>query len=139
MSEENVEILRRALEAWNAADLDAILELYDPEIELDWSRSRGLEAGIYRGRQAVRGFWSSLFETFDRVAVFPHEFIESGEHVVVPNRARFWGRDGVVVEAENVLVWTLRHGRIIRHRLYQERAEALEAVGLSDQDAHPDS
>ena len=139
MSQENVEIARAYLEAFNAGDMEALLELCDPEVEVDWSRSRGLEARIYRGREAVRGWGNTFFETFDRVTVYPDEFIECGEHVVVPNRARFWGRDGVEVEAQSVFVWTLRNGRIVEHRLYQERAEALEAVGLSEQDAHADS
>ena len=139
MSQENLEIVRAYVEAFNAEDTDALLELCDPEVEVDWSRSRGLESRIYRGREAVRGFWNTFFETFDRVTVSPDEFIECGEHVVVPNRAHFWGRDGVKVEARSVLVWTLRKGRIVEHRLYQERAEALEAVGLSERGAHADS
>ncbi len=139
MSQENVEIVRAYVEAFNARDMEALLELCDPEVEVDWSRSRGLEARIYRGREAVRGFWNTFFQTFDRVTVSPDEFIECGEHVVVPNRAHVWGRDGVKVEARSVLVWTLRKGRVVEHRLYQERAEALEAVGQSEQDAHADS
>jgi ketosteroid isomerase-like protein len=133
MSQENVELVRAYFEDWDARDLDALLKLCDPEIEVDWSRSRGLEAGVYRGREAVRGFWSTFFEAFDRITIFPDEFIECGEHVVVPNRAHLTGRDGVEVEARSVLVWTFRNGRIVEHRLYQERADALEAVGLSEQ------
>ena len=134
-----MEIVRAYLEAFDARDMDALPELCHPEVEVDWSRSRGLEAGIYRGHEAVRGFWNTFFETFDRVTVSPQEFIECGDHVVVPNRARLWGRDGVEVEAQSVLVWTLRNERIVEHRLYQERAEALQAVGLSDQDVHAGS
>ena len=130
MSQENVELVRAYFEGWDARDLDAVLKLCDPEIEVDWSRSRGLEAGVYRGREAVRGFWRTFLEAFDRITLFPDEFIECGEHVVVPNRAHLTGRDGVEVEARSVLVWTFRNGRIVEHRLYQERAEALEAVGL---------
>jgi ketosteroid isomerase-like protein len=139
MSQENVEIVRAFVEAFNARDMEALLELCDPEVEVDWSRSRGLEARVYVGREAVRAFFNTFSQTFDRVIVSPDEFIECGEHVVVPNRGHFWGRDGVKVEARSVLVWTLRKGRVVEHRLYQERAEALEAVGLSEQDAHADS
>jgi ketosteroid isomerase-like protein len=51
---------------------------------------------------------------------------------VVPNRACAQGRDGIEVAARSVAVVTLRDGRIAGWRLYQERAEALEAVGLRE-------
>jgi ketosteroid isomerase-like protein len=141
MSQENVDVLRAFFQAWEATDMDAALELCDPEVEVDWSRSRGLEARTYRGHEheGIRGFWNYTFGVFDRLTVSLHELIECGEHVVVPNRTHFWGRNGVAVEAQSVFVLTLRNRRIIEWRLFQEIAEALEAVGLSDQDAHADS
>ena len=139
MSQENVEIVRQAFDAFNRGDLDAAMRDTDPEVELDWSRSRGVEAGVYRGREASRAFWATWFEVFDRVTVSPDEFIESGEHVVVPNTSHVRGRDGVEVEAKAAVVVTIRNGRIAEWRLFQEKREALEAVGLSEQDAHADS
>ena len=112
---------------------------WDPKIEVDWSRSRGPEAGIYHGQEAVLGFWTAFFEMFDRATVYPDEFIDCREHVVVPNRTRFRGRDHVSVEAQSAVVATVLDGRIVNWRLYQTRIEALEALGLSEQDAHADS
>jgi ketosteroid isomerase-like protein len=60
------------------------------------------------------------------------EFIECGEHVVVPNRTCFWGREGVEVEAQSTYVVTFRNGRIVEWRLFQTRVEALKAVGLEE-------
>jgi ketosteroid isomerase-like protein len=131
MSEENVEIVRRAINAMNQRDLDGTMRDTDPEVEVDWSRSRGVEAGIYHGYQAVRNFWSTFLELFDPMIISPEEFIDCGEHVVVPNRTRFWGRDGIKVEARYAAVVTLRNGRILEWQLYQERDEALKAVGLA--------
>jgi len=139
VSQENVEVVRRAINAFNERDVDDMVRDWDPEIEVDWSQSRGLEAGIYRGQEAVLGLWRTFLETFDRATVSPDEFIECREHVVVPNRAHFRGRSHMEVEAQSALVVTLRNGRIVMWRLYQERAEALEAVGLSERDAHADS
>jgi ketosteroid isomerase-like protein len=129
MSQENVEIVRRAIDAFVQRDLDAAVQDNDPEVELDWSRSQGVEAGIYHGYEAVRGFWSMFLETFDRIAVDVEEFIECGEHVVVPNRTCFWGREGIEVEADSAYVVTFRNGRIVGWRLFQTRGEALKAVG----------
>jgi hypothetical protein len=49
MSEENVEIVRRSTDAYNRRDLDGILENWAPDAVLDWSNSRGFDAGVYRG------------------------------------------------------------------------------------------
>jgi ketosteroid isomerase-like protein len=130
ISKQNVEIVERAIDAFNRRDLDAALQDLHPEAELDWSRSQGVEAGIYRGYRASRKFWSTLLEMFDPIIISPDEFIERGEHIVVPNHARLWGRDRIKVETHAVAVVTLRGGLIIEWRLYQERAEALKAVGL---------
>ncbi len=132
MSQKNVEVVRRAINAMNQRDLDGVMRDTDPEVEVDWSRSRGVEAGIYHGYQACRDFWSTFLEAFDRIVNSPEEFIECGEHVVIPIRTCLWGRDGIKVEARYVAVVTLRNGRILEWRLYQERGEALEAVGLEE-------
>jgi ketosteroid isomerase-like protein len=101
-----------------------------PGTEVDWSRSPGVEAGIYRGAAATRRFWNTFFEVFDRVVTTPEEVIEHGDHVIVVDRSRMWGRDGIEVEARNAHVVTLRGGRIVRWVMYRSRADALKAVGL---------
>jgi hypothetical protein len=99
---------------------------------LDWSRSRGVQAGIYRGEQAVRGFWSDFLDIFDQVTVSPEEFIDLGDRVVMPNRTHMRSREGIEVQTQSAVVVTLRHRRIVRWCLYQEKAEALEAVRLRE-------
>jgi ketosteroid isomerase-like protein len=130
MSQENVETVKRAIEAFNRRDLDAIDD--HPDVEVDWSRSRGVEAGIYRGREATQRFWNTFFETFDRIVAVPEEFIEHGDYVIVLDRTHMWGRDGIEVEALNVSLVTLRDGQIVRWRICRDRAEALKAVGLAE-------
>jgi hypothetical protein len=49
MSRENVDIVRQAIDAFNRHDLAAAGRDWDPEATVDWSRSEGVEAGIYRG------------------------------------------------------------------------------------------
>jgi ketosteroid isomerase-like protein len=134
---QNVEIVRQAHEAFNRPDLgvfdlDAFYRLADPDLVVDWSRSNGLEAGIYRGEAATRRFWNTFFEAFERVVVEPLEFIEHGESVVVPHHFHAWGREGVEVDAHSTVVLTVRHGRIIEMRLYRQTAEALKAVGVAE-------
>jgi len=80
------------------------------------SFSDGVEAGVYRGETETRRLWGTFFEVFDRVVVEPLEFIEQGDHVVVPHHLRAWGRDGLAVDAHAVVVFTLREGRIVELR-----------------------
>jgi ketosteroid isomerase-like protein len=139
MSKRNVETVRRGIEAFNRRDLDRLLREMHPDAELDWSRSRGLRSGIYRGKAEIKRFWEELFDHFEEIKVRPERFIEAGEHVVVPDRSFARGRAGIRVEAANTMVFTLRDGELVRQQLFQETEEALEAVGLSEQDAHADS
>jgi len=131
MSKENVEIVRRSIDAYNRRDLDAVRRLNHPDIEVDWSASRGLAAHIYRGSDEVMSFYQDFLELFD-VKIEPEGFIESGDLVVVPNTSRNRGRDGIETVARSALVFEVRSDLIARMCLYQETHEALEAAGLSD-------
>ena len=132
MSEENVEIVRRAIIAYNRRDFEAIRSLNQPDVELDWSASRGLVAGVYRGLDEVIRFYEDFFATFEDVYLEPEGFIEAGDSVVVPNSAQIRGRGGIEIVARSTLVFEVRGGLIARIRLYQEAREALEAAGLRE-------
>jgi ketosteroid isomerase-like protein len=132
MSLENVEIVRRAIAAYNRRDFEAMRELNHPDVELDWSASRGLRAGVYRGLEEVFGVYRDYLGTFEEVVIEPDQFIEAGDSVVVPNTAQVRGRDGIETVARSAFIFELRGGRIARIRLYQEPREALEAAGLRE-------
>ena len=67
------------------------------------------------------------------------EFAEAGELVAVSSRNYDRGRDGIEMTVRPSSVWTIRDGRIVHLCMYQEWQEALEAIGISQQDAHTDS
>ena len=103
-----------------------------PNYELDWSRTRGPEVpGVYRGEEAQRVLIDFL-ESWQSVRIEPHEFIQEGEHVVVPTTEHFVGRDGIGVQARNTWTFTIRDGMIVRSCPYQDTQEALKALGLSE-------
>jgi uncharacterized protein len=130
MSQESVDVARRSIDAFNRRDVEALRVLDDPDIEVDWSASRGVEAGVYRGIDAVLRLYADAFSVFDEIILEPDRFIDAGESVVVPNKSRSRGREGVEVFTRNALLFTVRSRRITRICLYQETAQALEAVGL---------
>jgi ketosteroid isomerase-like protein len=133
MSQENVEIVQRHIETWNRRDLTAWLALYSPDAEIDWSRARGPLKGVYRGRGERESLWNEFFFTFEEAQIkTPQGFTDAGSEVVVSNTTHFRGREGIEVTASSTWVFTVENGQITRLRLFQERAEALEAAGLRE-------
>jgi ketosteroid isomerase-like protein len=126
-----VEIVRRNIEAWNRRDLRAWLATFRSDGEMDWSRSRGPLKGVYRGHGELEVFWNGWL-TFDWGELETYDLTEAGSEVVVPNTATFRGRQGIEVVARSAFVFTVENGEIVRQQLFQERAEAHEAAGLSE-------
>jgi ketosteroid isomerase-like protein len=139
MSQENVELVRQRFEAFNRGDLAAMVELTDPAA-VWWDRADDPWAGApHRGRDACMQHLSEILEDAELQAE-PLEFIDAGERVVVGVRRVGRGRASrVAFEEHEFHVFTLRGGKVTEVREYRERAEALEALGLSEQDAHSDS
>jgi ketosteroid isomerase-like protein len=131
MSQENVDVVRRAIDAYNRRDLQAMKAEAHPDVEVDWSASRGLEAGVYRGFEETDAFYENWFDMFE-IRLEPERLIESGDRVLVPNTALTRGRDGIETVARSCIVYELRGGKIARICLYQETRDALEAAGLSE-------
>src|SRR3954452_7081437 len=131
MSQENVEIVRAAYDAYNPSDLDAALKAAAPEFELDWTRAVGRQKGVYRADES-RAFLVDFLEAFESTRVEPDDFIEAEGQVVVPQTGYIRGRDGIEATARVALVWTIRDGAIVWICLYQQKRDALEAAGLRE-------
>jgi ketosteroid isomerase-like protein len=131
MSQENVEIARANYDAFNRGDVDAAFEDFAPDFELDLSRAIGLDRGVYSLAQ-FRRLAESGIELWESVQFIADEFIDAGEHVVMPFTNRLRGRDGIEVQARGTWLCTIRDGLIVRICLYQELQDALEAAGLRE-------
>ena len=138
MSQENVEIIKAWYDAYNREDWDAMLKDAAPGFEVDFSRAVGPWRGVF-GLDQIRRAWGEFGETWESTRLEPHEFIEAGDLVVVPGTQHVKGRGGIEVAASATVVWTIRNGAIERVTLYQERQDALEDFGLTEQDAHAGS
>jgi ketosteroid isomerase-like protein len=133
MSEENVEIVRRATEAYSRGDLDEALASWSADAVLDWSNSRGLEAAVVRGRDEIRAYMEQFLEAFEEVRIELEDVFEADEGVViVENLAYFRGRDGIEVTARSAWVITLQNGCQTSLTLYQSKADALKAAEPSE-------
>jgi ketosteroid isomerase-like protein len=129
MSQENVEIVRQVLDAFNRGDWDAATRLAHPEFELR-TADRVVNPGTYRGPENVRRFFEDMFEPFEEVVVEPEEFFDRGDQIVafVLIRLRPTGSNAVV---ENRIghLWTMREGKAARVQVFPRREEALENLG----------
>jgi ketosteroid isomerase-like protein len=135
MSQEIVEIARevfdRAFVRW---DLDGALQLIDAEGEMDWSASLAPYSGVYHGHAEIRATWQQWKDAWDEWTPEVIEAIEVDASIVVLVtliNARGKG-SGVPVRAGGASIWTIRDGKVSRVKLFQSKAEALEAVGLSE-------
>jgi ketosteroid isomerase-like protein len=140
MSHETVEIVRRFWDAWERDDRQAVFALYDPAIV--WVQHSGPfdMHGTYLGHEGVRQAWRDWVASFKTVEVHAHTFIDGGDSIIVGWRMSGEGKASEVpVDIPGWSIHTLRNGRFIRIDIFASEAEALEAVGLSEQDAHADS
>jgi ketosteroid isomerase-like protein len=130
MSQENVEVIRRAAAGFERGDLDGMLRYHDPEIE--WVTTGAfVESAAYRGHEGLRRYLGTMLDEFDDLRIEPEQLIDAGEQVVVSMRISGRGKlSGAHVELTLTSVSLLRDGNIVRVRNYSEKAEALEAVGL---------
>jgi ketosteroid isomerase-like protein len=129
---ENVEIVRATVDAINRGDLNQALEAAHEDLEADWSNSIAPYSGAYRGRERVRELFESYLEAWEEFRWEPQEIIEVDEaRVIVINHIRMRGRgSGVEVDATGAQLWTVTGGKVRSLKIYQSKADALEAVGL---------
>ena len=134
MSEENAEILRRGVEAFNDGDLDALVADFAPEFEYV-TTGRLTGAGVtYRGPAEYLRFLEDMFlSEFSEMRLEATDFIDADDQVLVTFTVSGRGKQsGAETSWTGFLVWTLRDGTITRGQAFENRAEALEAAELSE-------
>ena len=137
MSEENVERVRSGIERWadGGFGVDAIsVDLYAPDVEWDLSAyplvdfpNRG------RGRESLFSNLTEFFAGWREYRSEVTECIDAGQDVIVVTHetARI-GDSSVLAERDVSQVFTLRDGQVVKWRVFETKAEALEAAGLEE-------
>jgi ketosteroid isomerase-like protein len=140
MSQQNVEVVRNAFDAFNAFmrgehSENALAALADPEFEYDWPAERELpEREHSRGVPEVFAFIQRVQSAWVDFVWEPLDFIEApGDRVLVTVRQSARDRDsGLLDESQLVQVVTIRDGRVRKVELFGHRTDALEAAGLRE-------
>ena len=140
MSQENVEIVKRAGEFLARRDWHGMIDLFDPNVELHGTVGGLEEDKVLRGLSEIaRAFDTEDDEVWDEHRFEPQEFIDAGDRVVVLQREYQRSKSGAELVIDTASILDLRDGRIVRMQGYMNPAAALEAAGLSEQDARADS
>ena len=133
MSEENVEIVRRAWKVWSEGGVDAAQHYFAEDCAVEGiPEAPGF--GILHGPEGLRERERIFFDAWVDVALEPVEFIDAGGNaVVVVSAMSGRGRgSGTPLDAPVFFVYEIRDGRIVRDQTFTSRSQALEAAGLSE-------
>jgi ketosteroid isomerase-like protein len=140
MSQENVEVVRDAFQTFSAEGIEAALAFYAPDC-VWYPTDRWLEGSAYRGHDGMRRLQAAFSENFDDFRFEVHDIRDAQDRVValidMTGRIRHSGAE--VSQRLGFVVSGFRDGTFRDVRAFPSWHEALEAVGLSEQDAHADS
>ena len=130
-SKETTELLRQFYEYFNQRDLDAVLELCAPEVEVykDPEVVEMVAAFTPRGQERVAQYLRGWLDSWDAYQARPEQILEGGEEVAVLVHLRARGKGSQFdIEEDMADVFTVRDGKIVRLRLYIRRQDALQAI-----------
>jgi ketosteroid isomerase-like protein len=133
MSQENVDVVRRAIDAFNRGDLDsaAAADFCDPDVEFHEDPDFP-DGGVHRGTKAIEAHFQQFLDSFEDLRFEIEEVIDVGAQVVV-NRQHARGHEsGAKEEMRNAWVFEFRDEKIVRITPYWDRSQALEAAGLRE-------
>ena len=132
MSQENVEILRKSMEAFNRGDKAFFLSTVDRDAVMVPSEEWPENAPI-RGAEAIWETYADVTQAWEEASFEVGEIIEARDKIVANVRRPARGRaSGADLAFNYWLVATYRDGKGIRSEWFADRAEALEAAGLSE-------
>ena len=132
MSQENIEAMQRAIDAYNRRDVEAMLRELDPEVE--WHSALPMllsgQATVYRGHEGIRELFSEFDDVLDEIHVETTEIRDLGDRVVFIGRIRMRGKkSGIETESPLASVSVSIDGKAVLVRTYLDPKDALEAAG----------
>jgi ketosteroid isomerase-like protein len=106
-------LVRRLFDAFAARDVEALLEIVDPEIEFFGPTAMAVNEGrCYRGRDGMRRYMRDAEALWEKLELDPQKYRVVGSHVVALGRVRARARDGLEIDTAAAWVWRIEHGRV---------------------------
>jgi ketosteroid isomerase-like protein len=135
MSEENIEFIRKAVEAWQRGGIEAMLEYASPDIEWNVRADMPDHVGTHQGHDGVRELHGAMTEAFEDMAYEPQEYIDAGDRVALVLHRLVRGKGSGIEIAERrgeTWVFTIRDGKVAAVQEYPTKGQALQALELSE-------
>ena len=133
MSQANVEIVRKAIDAWNQRDADLGLSYLAPEIEWLPAGPAAVERAVYRGYDEIARGYAAVWETWDVFEFHESEVRDLGDSVLWLGRVKMRGSASQVELDQEFAVHSLvRTGKVTRTLTFLSWQEAFEALGLAE-------
>jgi ketosteroid isomerase-like protein len=132
MSQENVEIVRRFIDAFNARELETFAAMTTPDFE--WTTSMmAVEGEVFWGREGIETYFERMREVWDDFRGFADEHRDLGDRVLWIGRLEGRGLgSGVSVGTPLDILFDVRDGKVSRMHSYLDHGEALRAAGLEE-------
>jgi ketosteroid isomerase-like protein len=124
----DIEVVKATFAAFAARDLQAVLALADPEIEL--TAVTGEHAGRtdpYRGHDGVREYFRDVAAVWEELRLTPREFRQEGDLILVTGKVSARSRSRTVTGSTG-WVWRVRAGKVVYIRVYGSAADAIAAL-----------
>jgi ketosteroid isomerase-like protein len=138
MSEQNVDLHRRILEAYSARDIEAGIALSDPQIEVQ-TVFTAVGGGVYQGHDGLRTFQREFQDVWgDEFLIEPEAFFDLGDRTLAFTVVRARGKQSgaeVTTSTAQVLRW--RNGLCVHFKAYAHREDALTDLGVSEDALEP--
>jgi ketosteroid isomerase-like protein len=133
MSQENVELLRKGIDAWNQRQVDRWLSYAAPDVEWLPAGPAAVERTIYRGHDEVRAGVTAAWETWDVFELHESEARDLGDSTLWLGHVKMrGGASGIELDQEFAIHNVARDGQITAVHTYLSWREGLKAVGLEE-------
>lgn len=132
MSQQNVEIVKRLIDAFNRRDVDGFAEITTPDFE--WITSMAaVEGEVFSGREGIDTYFGRMREAWDEFLALADDYRDLGDRVLFEGRLQARGLgSGVPVTTQLDILYDLRGGKISKMHSFLDHGEALRAAGLEE-------
>jgi ketosteroid isomerase-like protein len=131
-SAEDLEVITRMLHAWSSGDIEGLLEVFDPDVEVRPAWGAFLAAIVYRGHEGIRAWYEETNQPWAELHAEPERVIDAGGRTlaIIALHARVPGGH-VDMHARIAHLVTIHDGKIVRLDGYEEPEAAMAAVGVT--------
>ena len=130
---QRIETVRRAHEALNNGDVEALLAECDPEFHLDMS-DRVLNPEVYEGHEGIQRFLAEVHEAWETFTWEPEELVEAGDLVLSLVHSTGRGRgSGLELDRRAAMLWRVSGERAVSLRFFRDRVAARAVAGLDEE------